>query len=396
MYRRDFFKTGSLAAIGGALVGTNATAAEKESGSSGSVGVPVIMAPRYDGAEIVWTVPALRKGYVEYGESEKLGEVERNDGWGVRPAGETVVRVRLSGLKPGTEYHFRAVTESFDRKNPAVEKGEVFKFKTLDKTAKASSFVVWNDTHKREATLKKLAEVTPAADFMLWNGDISNDWYKEEDLAASLLNPANGQVRHSHQHPLFIVRGNHDLRGTYAFKLEDYVAMPEGKPWFAFRQGPVASVCMDTGEDKADDHPGLLGRVASEPMRQEQADWLAKVIETPEFKNAPYRIVFCHIPLRGTNESAKTRYDHFSRRSRELWHEHLVKWGAQLVISGHTHTDAFLPADEKFPYAQLIGGGPQIEHATLIHGEASEKQCIVTCKGLDGKERHKVALKPIA
>ena len=88
--------------------------------------------------------------------------------------------------------------------------------------------------------------------------------------------------------------------------------------WFVFGSAPVAFICMDTGEDKDDDISNLVGRVVCEPMLQAQAEWLEKVIEQAEIENAPYKAVFCHIPLRGDNETVKHSYAHHSQHSREF------------------------------------------------------------------------------
>ncbi|HTU99807.1 MAG TPA: hypothetical protein VMF13_04660, partial [Luteitalea sp.] len=122
----------------------------------------------------------------------------------------------------------------------------------------------------------------------------------------------------------------------------DVVATPSTRPFYAFRSGPLAAICLHTGEDKPDSHPSFGGRVAFDALRQEQADWLAGVIQEPAFRDAPYRMVFCHIPLRWLDESpqdyAATGFDRHSGRSRAAWHRSLVEWRTQLVVSGHTHT----------------------------------------------------------
>jgi hypothetical protein len=140
--------------------------------------------------------------------------------------------------------------------------------------------------------------------------------------------------------------------------------------------------------------------VAFEALRREQAAWLATATSRPEIRDAPYRIVFCHIPLRWTKEGprpdyAQGGYDHFARESRQAWHEPLVKWGAQLVISGHTHRPALLPATGDFPYAQLVGGGPQADAATWITGTADATALRVACAHLSGRILHEITLKPL-
>src|SRR5690606_33294145 len=163
------------------------------------------------------------------------------------------------------------------------------------------------------------------------------------------------------------------------------------RPYYAFRNGPVAIIGLNTGEDKPDDHPSFHGRVASQRLREEQAEWLERTIIRPEFANAPFRIVFCHIPLRWLDEPevvdyAGGGYDHYARSSRDLWHDALVRWGAQVVISGHTHRTQSIPASAAFPYAQITGGGPRLEQATWMEAEADDAALTITVRRLETGE----------
>jgi hypothetical protein len=161
----------------------------------------------------------------------------------------------------------------------------------------------------------------------------------------------------------------------------------------------VAALFLHTGEDKPDDHSSFGGRVAFDRLRREQAAWLSETIRQPEIREAPYRIVFCHIPLRWSNETppdySQGGFDHFSLRSREAWHDALVQWNAQLVVSGHTHRAAHLPANSEFPYAQITGGGPALNGATWMLAEADGSAFKLEVKALDGATRFAVDLKPL-
>lgn len=393
MDRRRFFQ---VPAVGSAIAATGIVATGDEgSGQPIAIGQPAAVAPRSDGIEIAWRVSQLAKGHVEFGESEKLGNLARGDAWGLRPAGKEVIRVRIDDLKPGTTYFYRTVTETFDTKVPRPEMSAIRRFTTLAPNRDTTTFAVWNDTHKNNETIARLGAITPPSDFLLWNGDISNDWNQEGDVAESTVTPGGAEVDVTAETPLLVLRGNHDLRGRLAHQMEDYVATPSGKPWFAFRSGPLAAICMDTGEDKPDDHPHLFDRVACEPMRREQAEWLEEVIRQPEIKEAPYRILFCHIPLRWTDEARDYGYDYFSKRSRDLWHDSLVKWNAQLVISGHIHEETYLEATDEFPYAQLIGGGPGPGNARLITGRANAESLALRVTDLAGDTTREIALRAL-
>lgn len=346
------------------------------------------MAPRTDGIEVVWAVSSLARGWVEWRDGNGNSGTANVDRFGLRPQGDEILRVRINKLSPGTEYEVRAVTESSDRKTR--EESAWKKFHTLNPSASSTSFVVWNDTHENKETLQRLHQNTPGGDFLIWNGDVCNDWHKEEWLVPTLLNPAGQDV--SNGRPMLLVWGNHDVRGKWAYRLPEMIATPDGRPFYAFRSGPVAIICLHTGEDKPDAHPSFGGRVAFEQLRAEQATFLKETIARPEFRDAPYRVVCCHIPLRWKKERVIDRaeyengsYDSYSKMSRDHWHDALVKWKAQVILSGHMHQVANIPANEKFPYAQMVGGGPQPDRATWMEVRADDKDLTVLVKDLEGK-----------
>jgi len=330
------------------------------------------MAPRVDGIEAVWAVGRPSRAHVELESAAGIRRAVGCDPFGFVPQGDAVIRVRIDDLDPGTTYRVRSVTTAIDDEETVTSNWKTFR--TLDPAAASTHFVVWNDTHQNNAGIQQLHAATPAADFLVWNGDTCNDWKDEAEMVPTLLNPGGCDI--SAGRPVCQVWGNHDVRGPHAFRMPGIIATPEGRPFYAFRSGPVGVICLHTGEDKPDSHPSFQGRPAFEQLRMEQAAWLAEGIQRPELRDAPYRVVFCHIPLRWIDEGAQDYdqegYDRHSGRSREAWHDSLVKWGAQLIISGHNHEPTWMPPTEEWPYGQLIGGDREPERATWIEGMASD------------------------
>ena len=354
------------------------------------------MAPREDGLDAVWGVNELSQGRIEWEGPDGSQGVAAVDTFGFVPQSDSVLRVRVSGLRPGTQYRLRASTVAAGTGQKEVSAWR--SFRTLDPRGGETSFVVWNDTHMNNQSIRQLDRSTPAADFFVWNGDTCNDWTSEDLLVPTLLHPGGCDITQGR--PLFQTWGNHDVRGQHAFTMPQIVATPTGRPFYAFRSGPVAAICLHTGEDKPDSHPSFGGRVAFDTLRQEQATWLADTIRRPEIASAPYRLVFCHIPLRWLDESvqdyADKGFDRHSGRSRQAWHASLVEWKTQLIISGHTHHNAWMPPTDEWPYGQLVGGGPQPNSATWMEGKAGANELKVLVKGLDSEVRHEVLLTPLA
>jgi predicted phosphodiesterase len=390
MKRRGFLATSFGGAIGSGVA--IAAGQEVKAAAGPLIRTPLnLMAPRHDGVIAVWAVSALCRGWVEWRETGGAGVVGRSamDEAGFVPQSDEIFKVDVA-LKPGREYEVRAVVESVSdaRKEESAWKT----FKPLRPDADSTRFVVWNDTHEHNDTIAKLDDVTAGGDFFVWNGDTCNDWKTEDILIPTLLHPAGRDITKGR--PMILVPGNHDVRGEFGFRVPSMIGMTGDKPYCAFRSGPVAVICLHTGEDKPDGHPSFKGRVAFDELRKVQTVWLENVIESPGIKDAPYRVVFCHIPLRWIEEAETVDYggkgfDRYSKRSRDAWHDLLVKWKAQVLISGHTHNAQYLPANEKFPYAQLVSGGPKPEVARWIEGAADAAGLKLVMRDLAGVVTHK-------
>lgn len=398
MNRRNFIGALTTSAAASSILAQSSTPPDNQSAvaSTTLTRTPlVLMAPRTDGCDAIWAVNQLSKGRIEWESDNGAAGSVATDRFGFVPQSSDVLRIRIEGFKPGTPYRVRSITTaaSSGRQETSPWKS----FRTLDPTSASTRFVVWNDTHIHDQTIQKLHELTPSADFLFWNGDTCNDWKSPDLLVPTLLNP--GQRDITAGRPLFVSWGNHDSRGAHAFEMPKMIATPNNRPFYAFRSGPLAAICLHTGEDKPDDHPSFGGRVAFDALRREQAEWLADTIRQEGFRDAPYRVVFCHIPLRWLKEElpdySKTGFDHFSARSRNAWHRSLVDWKTQLIISGHTHRDAFLPPNEGFPYAQVTGGGPQLERATWMSGHADTQELNIKVTSLEGTVRHEIKLPPL-
>lgn len=406
MQRRDFVSQIALGGVLGSIAGAEDAApaltnqgdvtADGKQEATKLVTTPLsLMAPRPEGVDAIWGVSEYCKGKIEWQGPDGTNGVIDCDPFGMVPQGDRVIKVSLNGLARGTDYRVRSI--STDASGKRTEVSEWKSFQTLNPEAAATRFVVWNDTHVHNNTIQQLHSLTPRADFLLWNGDTCNDWTREDLLIPTLLNPGDCDITDGR--PLMFVWGNHDVRGRWAYKLPEMVATPSGRPFYAFRSGPVACICLHTGEDKPDEHPSFGGRVAFDDLRQEQTEWLAEVIVTPEYRDAPYRVVFCHIPLRWLTETVPNYsaggYDSFSHRNRQAWHESLVAWGTQVIVSGHMHRHAWMPPTPEIPYGQLVGGGPAMTQATWIEAQANHERLELRMRKLDGSEVESVTLKPL-
>ncbi|MDR2441029.1 MAG: metallophosphoesterase [Planctomycetaceae bacterium] len=353
---------------------------------------PVLQCPSETGITVVWAVGKPATGWVQFGtDQEKLDQTAFGEENGLLPYHDRFLQIRLSALKPNTQYFYQTATASFKYVNAyKFERGEpefssVYSFTTSGAGKENGSFSVINDTHENQKTLKLLTErlALLGSDYTVWNGDLVNSVENADQIVKAILRPAHSPF--AAEHPLLFVPGNHDYRGNWSRNLE--LALPrwelndlrdrETSRNFAVRTGSLALIGLDTGEDKPDQHPAWAGLAKFEPYRVAQRDWLERALNKPEIASAPFIVAFCHIPIFSSNPKANggnvlEGFASFQRQAGNLWGPILTKHGVQLVVCAHQHRFHFDPATPERTWAQVVGGGHNDkEQVTVIHGHTN-------------------------
>ena len=191
-------------------------------------------------------------------------------------------------------------------------------------------------------------------DFFVLNGDIIDHSGKLEHFD-TIYKIAEG-ITHGEK-PIVFSRGNHDMRGIYAEKLEDYTPTDNGKSYYTFRLGTIWGMILDCAEDKCDSHGEYGNTICAHDFRREQTEFIKCVIENAGREyNAPnikHRMIVSHIPF-------TMKFNPPFNIEEELYAEwvELIRSNIKpdLLLSGHEHKTAVFPAgcekdayDAKFP-----------------------------------------------
>ncbi len=265
--------------------------------------------------------------------------------FGRRPVG-TLHSIRITGLEPATTYRYRIMMQKAEasEKNGAVRferpsgsrvyKQEPYKVTTLDTDKQSVKFAVGNDFHDDNETFRTLFGSIDKGgyDFVCLNGDMNSTLYGQQTILDGYLRSAAELFASGT--PLYMARGNHENRGPFAIHFMDYFPSVSSMPYYAFRQGPAFFIVLDSGEDKPDSDIEYSGLNLSDQFREQEALWLRGVVESDEFRNAPYKIVFCHMP-------PSERGWHGDREINRLFVPLLNEAGIDLMISGHIHSYMF-------------------------------------------------------
>src|SRR5690625_7595403 len=90
-------------------------------------------------------------------------------------------------------------------------KSDTFYFTTLDSEKETATFTCWNDTHENDETIKQLTSLleNQKPDFLIWNGDITNDIFDEDQIVGQFLSPCDKAFATSVT--IMLSRVNHEL-----------------------------------------------------------------------------------------------------------------------------------------------------------------------------------------
>lgn len=335
---------------------------------------PYLFSIAGNAVSVRWITNKKCYSWVEFGETEKLGQKCHAIKDGMVVANNRIHEIFLKNLKPGAKYYYRVASKDIlDFQPYKVTYGEtlyseVYSFETIAYNTDEVSWLVLNDIHDTPDSFKKLVGLNKSNpyDFVFLNGDIFNSPQSEQGIVDYLLEPATETF--ASNKPMILLRGNHEARGRYARELTEYYSAPAGQ-YFYFQHGPVLIIALDTGEDKDDSHPDYAGIIDFNSYREQQALWLEELMQTDLYKNVKYRVVMMHIPTFYNVEALGEL--HCRKVFSPLFDKHKI----DLVISGHIHKHGvYPPVKAVHEYPIVIGGGPKPGTRTLIRVTANYRE----------------------
>lgn len=263
-------------------------------------------------------------------------------------------KVRITGLEPGTTYRYRVMQNSvlLDEDYTRIIYGEgfgsdilshkPFQVTTLDPSKKTVKFAVGNDFHEKDSLIcRAFAKVREKKyDFVVFNGDMTTRMKNEDYIFDNYLQSASRLF--ASDIPLYMNRGNHENRGSFATGYMNLFPTLTGAPYYSFRQGPVFFIFIDSGEDKPDNDIRNLDIMCQDEFRAQELEWLKGVLASEDCKNAPVKVVFMHMPPDGTPGAWYGTHE-----LHEKFMPLLNDAGIDLMLCGHYHSYKFIPIDKQ-------------------------------------------------
>lgn len=344
---------------------------------------------------IVWTVNKPSVGWVELAPDDgtHFYQTERpkffNAKNGIKQT-STVHAVHLKGLKAGTRYRYRVYSqEVLSHVGWRVIYGNVaatsvygkqpLEFQTSDHSRQAVNFAMVNDIHGKSDLLEKLVSHCDlkTTDMFLFNGDMVSIFNSEKEVFEGFMDKATELF--ASEIPMYYTRGNHETRGSFATAFQDYFSPKQEHIYYMFRQGPVCFVILDSGEDKPDSDLEYAGITVYDQYRTEQAEWLKGVLESKEYKEAPFKVVVCHIPPFGGW--------HGNEEVAEKFMPLLNNAGVDIMLCAHLHRYIRNDAKEDVRFPIIVNS-----NNTVLKAEADSRALNIKILDTEGKEIDKLTI----
>jgi PKD repeat protein len=238
-------------------------------------------------------------------------------------------RVALTGLEPGTRYHYRIVLDG----TPS----DPYHFRTFPESG-PFTFVVYSDTQDQLPTFSQLERHKLVADriaaeedvlFVINCGDLVNnaanlsDWDRYFVAGAAMM--ANTTV--------YSALGNHEANHTNYYEI---YGVPQ---WYSFDCAGAHFSILDTNSEAWDRMP-------------EQSAWLAD--DLAGASGSQWRFAAFHHPPYSSERN------HFGgwENVRAEWEDEFMNYGVEAVFSGHVHAyERFLAYGIHY-FVVATGGGP--------------------------------------
>lgn len=359
---------------------------------------PYLQAMGDSGVNILWTTNRDAVGWVEMapGDSSQFYAVEHKRRFdvanGLKNVG-TLHNVRIDGLDPATRYRYRIYSqEVLNRNGYEIQYGSVAAakafqarlpaFKTNDRKADHVNFAIINDMHQRNEVIKTLlGQVNwKNTDMVFFNGDMVNSSISEQQVFASFMDTADSMF--ADRIPMYYARGNHETRGPFASEFPKYFPSPSGHLYYLLRSGPVCFIILDTGEDKPDSDIEYSGITNFDAYRDQEAAWLKEALKRPEYLQAPYKVVICHIPPFGNWHGETEVANKFVPL--------LNSAGVQVMLAAHLHRHVKKMPDQGISNFPILVNS----NSAIIKATADAHQLRINMFDLQGKQIDSLRFSP--
>lgn len=325
---------------------------------------PYLQDPKPTQMTVMFQTTAPAHCWVEYGTDSLHTRKARTLLDGQEVCFDIENKIVVDSLKPGTRYYYRVcvvdlmMKHAYENHFGDTLKTRFYSFRTPSEADKDFTCVVFNDLHEQYDVYKSLLEKAKSIgyDFGVFNGDCLPEPSSREhalEMIHTLADVADGA-----EHPIFFIRGNHEIRNFYSAGMHRLIGYPDDKTYGAWNWGDTRFMVLDCGEDKPDDTWVYAGLNDFTQLRGEQMAFIKNELKSKAFKKAKRHVLICHIPIFGPTDKYHP--------CKDMWGPVLAKQPFDIALFAHEHSFKYVETGldgAQFPVYH--GGGPTKNSGTV-------------------------------
>ena len=202
-----------------------------------------------------------------------------------------------------------------------------YSFRPVD-SSDGLDFYTITDAHHAHTGAVDAALSVDNLDFLIILGDSVGmvEYEKDVQFSNRLAHDVTGG-----EIPVVYARGNHEIKGSYAEQLHQYVGSKDESFYYWFTLSDVFGITLDLGEDHNDGWWEYYGTDRFTLYHKEQTKFLEDLVSAKPYEDYHYTLVACHIPIQFVN----SRKDHVEVKA--AWTELLNQINPDLAVYGHQH-----------------------------------------------------------
>ncbi len=193
-----------------------------------------------------------------------------------------------------------------------------------------------NDANATVKAAKEFEKKYGEIDFLMLGGDIPNDSGTIEnfDTIYTIADKVTGGRK-----PILYAKGNHDMRGICAEKMDLFSPTQNGNTYFTFHIGDIWGMILDCGEDKNDGDFEYGNTICCHEFRLEETDYIKQVIDNSaseyEKDGIRHKMIFVHIPFSRLDKPPFIIEQELYREWCTLLRENVKP---DIMVCGHLHS----------------------------------------------------------
>lgn len=253
---------------------------------------------------IMWETDAAEDSRVDFGTSAP------DEDYVADAATETIHELELTGLSADTRYYYTVTSNGFT--------SDTYTFSTAPATERSFRFAAYGDVQRETPIHGTVVQGIKSHDpeFVFHTGDMVDDGTVYAQWGPQFFNQAQALICSTAFMPVI---GNHEDWGGSPLYFKAFFSLPNNEEWYAYTYSNTRFIALNTEAEFVEESSQYI--------------WLESELQSAEFTNATWHIIYFHRPAFTAARHSDIKEDEVKTHLVPLFEQYDV----DMVFNGHSH-----------------------------------------------------------